>query len=121
MPNSTFCILQDVNSGSRQIAGQGEQRDPFQIPDKVDSFQSHHDDSGNRTDDQHAATHSGAVGEELPEHAYAEDRQFLFCLQCLQQKAVAVFLKSVGRRHFAVQMAGYIVMEATIKMSLPPH
>ena len=43
---------------ARQIAGQGQQRDAFEVPAEIDLFESHRHDAGRRADDQQTAAHA---------------------------------------------------------------
>ncbi len=60
-------MLKSIRTYTRHIAYESYPGETAQIPSETDLLQSHHHHSGGRAYDEHRASHSGTVSEELPE------------------------------------------------------
>ena len=61
--------LEEDDGYAGKVTEEHDGGDMAQVPSEVDLLQTHGDDSGSWPDDEHAATHTGTVGEQEPEDA----------------------------------------------------
>ena len=62
---------EEVAEDAGQVAQEGNSAHSLHVPQEVDFFQPHGNDTGGTANDEHTATHTGAVGQQLPEDSIA--------------------------------------------------
>lgn len=67
-------MLEQDDDDAAHVANQRQRGDAFEVPREGNLLKSHGHDAGCRADDEDAAAHAGAVGQQVPEDAVLEER-----------------------------------------------